>query len=155
MRKHQVLRYALVYGMWLVVMAVGLWLLLVSRDVVLGAVARLLVDDSTAHTWQLVSVERFYMVGAGLLWLVMTVVSEAYLRRGVDRGGLLRRFARMLAPQLLLLFAVDAALFALQGLQGGPLRWLILIVELGLGIGSLIVARGAPGVWADMKASDA
>jgi hypothetical protein len=154
MREQKLLKYLLVYAMWAAILGLGLWFLLVSRDALLGLLASLMEGRSTSDTWRLISAERFYMVGAGLIWLALMVISESYLRRGVRRGLLWERFARIFGVELLMLFVADAVLFVLQGAWGSLLRWLILAVELGLGIGCVRYARPAPPLWADMKASD-
>lgn len=146
--------YPLVYAMWLAILLLGIWFLLISRDALLGLIDALMVDESTSHAWRLISFERFYMFGAGLIWLVVMVFSELYLRRGVARGELVPRFARIFGVLVLLVFVVDAIIFAMQGLPGGWLRWLILAVELALGVICVREGRKAPSVWAVIKASD-
>jgi hypothetical protein len=153
-QKRRWIRYPLVYAMWLAILLLGIWFLLISRDALLGLIDVLMADETTSHTWRLISFERFYLVGAGLVWLVVMVFSELYLRRGVARGKLVPRFARIFGVVMLLVFVSDAVIFALQGLTGGWLRWLILAVELALGVICVREGRKAPSIWAAIKASN-
>jgi hypothetical protein len=154
MQKRRWMGYPLVYAMWLAILLLGVWFLLTSRDALLGLVDMLDVNETTSHAWRLISMERFYLVGAGMVWLVVMVFSEAYLRRGVARGRLVSRFARIFGVVVLLTFVADVTLFALQGFQGGWLRWLIPAAELALGVVCVREGRKAPSVWADIKASN-
>ncbi len=154
MQKRRWMGYLLVYVMWLAILLLGIWFLLISRDALLGLADALMVDETTAHTWRLISLERFYLVGTGVVWLAVMVFSEAYLRRGVVRGQLVPRFSRIFGVVILLVFVADVTLFALQGLQGGWLRWIIPVVEIALGVVCVREGRKAPSVWADIKASD-
>ncbi|MGC9522212.1 MAG: hypothetical protein ACP5HG_10095 [Anaerolineae bacterium] len=155
MRTRRWLQYVLAYAMWAVVLALGIWLLLLSRDAVVAVFSALLVEDSTARTWTIVSVERFYVIGAGLAWLALMILSELYFRNGVRRGRLFPRFARILGIELLLLFIVDFTLFALQGMGLEVWsRWLILGVELVLGVACVLLACSSPRLISDVRSSE-
>ncbi len=143
MRKFTWLNYLLVYFLWSIVLLVGLWFLLLSRNTFLSVFTTLYVKDSIVRAWQIRSLEKFYTLGVGLAWLAMTILTEVYFRAAVHRARLLfQRFALILGIELLLIFVADAMLLFVQGL-GMTIwsRWLILGVELVLGVGCLIFAR--------------
>lgn len=126
--------YVLAYLMWIVVMALGLWFLVISRSGVLGALAKFYVGDSATRAWGAGFYDRMYLLAVGLLWLVLSVVIESYFRKGVRRRQLLRHFARVAGPESLLIFAADLFLLWLQGWSAGWLRWLILGCALLVGL---------------------
>ncbi len=141
--------------MWALVVALGIWILLVSHSAFLGAIATRVSQDSTSGFWQYTALERFFVVGIGLAWLVLVTLSESYLRHGVKRGDLFRRFARFVGPGLLLLFAVDATLLFMQGLSSAAwTRWLFLGAELVLGVWFLKTARSSPSILSDLLVGD-
>jgi hypothetical protein len=143
------------FVMWAVVIALGIWVLLVGHTAFLGFVATRVDHDSTSGYWQYAALERFFIVGVGLAWLVVVTLSEPYIRHGVHRGHLLRRFARIVGPGLLLLFAADVSLLLLQGMPPGVwMRWLLLSGELGLGVALMLAARSSPSVLSDLLVGD-
>ncbi|MGC9467872.1 MAG: hypothetical protein ACP5HS_04725 [Anaerolineae bacterium] len=155
MRKLAWLNHLLVYLLWAIVLAVGIWLLLLSRNALFEVVGVLYVGDSLQRARQLNSLEKFYSLGAGLAWLAMMIVSEFYFRSGARRGRLLERFARVLGVELLLLFVIDAALVLVRG-PGSVTwsRWLILGSELVVGVACVLFARRAPSITSDIVYDD-
>ena len=155
MRKSGLAGYVLALVMWAVVVALGIGVFLVSHTAFVGFIAPRVAQDSTSGFWQYAALERFFIVGAGLAWLVIVTLSEPYLRHGVERGRLFPRFARIMGPGLLLLFTADATLFVLQGMRAGSwTRWLFLAAELGLGIALVVLARPSPSLLSDLVVGD-
>ena len=157
MRKQIWIRHLLAYLAWAAVLALGIWVLLLSRDAVLGVVATLTADTPSvvARTWRLTAVERFYVIAAGLVWLAMMVAVEFYFRNGIHHGQLRQRFARVFGAEMLVLFVSDAVLFVVQGLGTVVwLRWVILGAELVLGVLAAELGRSAPAILRDIKKSD-
>ena len=149
------LSYVLVYVMWVLVLALGIWVLLVSRDAIVGVASLVFVQVSSARAWRISAVEKYYVLGAGFVWLGLMVFSELYFRNGVRRGRLVPRIARVLGAELLALSVFDAILFVTQGLPAEAwLRWLILGSELVFGVICLAVARPSPRVISDVQAGD-
>jgi hypothetical protein len=128
------LRYVLAYLMWGVVLALGIWFIVISRNGLLGAFGTFYVGGSMSRVWQSRFYDRVYIIAVGLLWLVLMVFAEAYFREGVPRRQLLKRFARVVGPEILLILAADLFLFWLQGGVGHWLRWFILGSELVVGV---------------------
>ncbi len=138
------LRYILAYLMWVVVMALGIWFIIISRNALLGAFGiygALYVESAVTRAWLARLYDKVYMILAGLLWLALTVVAEAYFREGVRRHQLLRRFCRIAGIELLLIFVADLLLLWLQAWSTTWLRWLILGGELIIGIGFVAFSR--------------
>lgn len=138
------LRYALAYLMWVVVMALGIWFIVISRNGLLGAFgvygARY-VESAVTRAWLERFYDKVYVILVGLLWLALTVVAEAYFREGVRRRTLLRRFARIAGLELLLIFLADLFLLWVQGWNATWPRWLILGSELVSGIALVVFSR--------------
>ena len=146
MRKFTWLNHLLVYFMWAIVLLLGIWFLLLSRDTVSSALTLLYVKDSLTRAGQVRFLDKFYVLGVGLLWLVMMIFSEFYFRAAVHHIRLLfRRFALILGIELLLLFVADGGLLLAQGLGIATWsRWLILAGELGVSIVCFISVRSIP-----------
>jgi hypothetical protein len=145
-------RDLLVYLLWAVVLGLGIWLLLLSRNAVLSLFSVLSTDVTTARQGKLETLDKFYVISAGLAWLALMVLTEFYFRNGARRGDLLYRFARILGVELLLLFVVDGVLLVIMGLGAATwLRWLILVAELALAVACLLFARPAPSPLSDIR----
>ncbi len=138
----QGIRYVWAYVLWIVVLLLALWLLIIGRTDFLGAMAAFYVGDSATHSWQARFFDRVFTLIFGLAWLVFMIVTEASFRQGARRPGLLKRFARIAGPLLVLIFIADLFLLWLQDAAGGNwLRWLALAGELAAGILLLWYAR--------------
>lgn len=142
MAKGSWLGYIAAFLMWVVVLALGLWFILVGREGFLGALSVFYVGDSLPRAWRVRFLDKVFWIVLGLLWMVLMVVGEEYLRRGVVQRNLLKRFAKIAGPEILLIFVVDLFLFWLQGFGGlSWLRWLILGGELLIGVGLVLFVR--------------
>jgi hypothetical protein len=144
MTKGSWLGYIAAFLMWAAVLALGLWFMLIGREGLLGALSAFYVGDSLPRAWQVRFLDKVFWIVLGLLWMVLMVVGEEYLRRGVAERDLLKRFAKIVGPELLLIFAVDLFLFWLQGFGGlSWMRWLILGGELLIGVGLVLFVRSS------------
>jgi len=135
----KVLNYILYIIFW--IFDIGLALLLFFRFRTLTLDLFILFGEPTNwHYAQVISmIDRFLVVILGIGWLVFMIVVEEYFRTGVPGGTILKRFARVTAPLLLILFAIDLLLVFVQGVgKAGWLQWLALLVELGAGIVLLV-----------------
>jgi hypothetical protein len=131
----KVLNYILYIIFW--IFDIGLALLLFLRFRTLTLDLFILFGDPTNwHYTQVINmIDRFLVVILGIGWLVFMIVVEEYFRTGVPGGTILKRFAKVTAPLLLILFAIDLLLVFVQGVgKAGWLQWLALLVELGAGI---------------------
>jgi hypothetical protein len=134
------LGYIVAYIMWIVVMLLGIWFILVSRESLTSALA-LYAMGSLQRFFEARFLDKVYMVAIGLLWLITVIVAEDRFRKGVPQRALMRRFAAIAGPELLLIFLADASLLWLQGGRTGWSRWLILGSELVLGIMLIVFSR--------------
>ncbi|MCX7680935.1 MAG: hypothetical protein N2508_03030 [Anaerolineae bacterium] len=140
--KYEWLGYVLAYIMWIVVMALGVWFILVSREGLTSALALYVAGGrSLQRFFEARFLDKVYIVAVGLLWLALVVVAEDRLRKGVRQRRLLRRFAGIAGLELVLIFVADALLLWVQGGRTGWARWLILSSELLAGIGLLVCSR--------------
>lgn len=138
----KILSYVTAYLMWILTMALGVWLMLISRSAFLGALA-LYAGDSVQRAWQARFFDKAFAIAIGLLWLVAMIVVEEYFRMGVQRHSLLVRFAKVAGPEFLAIFVVDAFRLWLQRGSASWLRWLTLGGELVLGTALVWLARSA------------
>jgi hypothetical protein len=141
MTKRSWLGYIAAYLMWVIVLALGIWFLLVSRTGFLSALAAYHNTETVSGVWQVRLLDQVYSVTVGLIWLVLMTVTERYFRKGVRRGVLLTRFATIVGPEILLILVADLFLLWLQGGSRVWSRWLILGSELVIGAGLVLFAR--------------
>jgi hypothetical protein len=136
------LNYAIAYALWFVTILLGLWFALLARTDFQGAMTTFYIRGSIMYLERARFFEEIFVLVMGLLWLALVVITEWYFRSGARRPDLLKRFARVAGPVILLVFVADLFLFWLQGVSSGNwLRWLILAGELALGIVFLLYAR--------------
>jgi hypothetical protein len=132
------LRYVVAYAVWILLLALGLWFWSVSRSALISILARL-ADGELLRVWRARLVDQGYTVVIGLAWVSLAILSESYLRNGVQAGagrdGVLARSARLLGIEFLCIGAADLVLFVFQGpFSLAWLRWVILVVELAAGL---------------------
>ena len=142
MEKRRWVDFIPAYLGWVVVMALGVWFMLISRNSFLGVLSAVYVKDSIERAWQVRFLDKVYFIAVGMLWTVVAVITEAHFRRGAGRPDLWQRIAKVIGIELLLIFGADVVLLILRGLNVSMWqRWLILIGELALGIAATLFAR--------------
>jgi hypothetical protein len=143
MIKKSWLSHILVYLLWTVLVALGFWYLLLSREVFLSA-ATYYAADSVTRGWQIRFYDKIFFLVVGLLVLIFIYVTENYLREGIAKHSVLRRFTKTAGWVLLLIGVTDVLLLVLQGFAGaGWLRWVVIVAELVLGVAFSWVGRRA------------
>ncbi len=136
--------YVLFYLLWTVLIALGFWFLILSREAFLTAAAYY-AGDSFTRGWQTRFFDKIFFLFVGLLVLVFIYATEGYLRAGIEKGDMVRRFFKTSGWVLLVIFATDLILLVLQQFAGGVwLRWVVLLVELGLGVWLSWVGKRRP-----------
>ena len=136
------INYVIAYALWIVTILLGLWFVLLARSGFQGALATFYIRGSVTYVQRARFFDQVFVLVMGLLWLALVVITEWYFRSGAQRPDLLKRFARVAGPVILLVFVADLFLFWLQGLSSGNwLRWLILAGELVIGIVFLLYAK--------------
>lgn len=144
MEKKRWLVYVLFYLVWTVLIVMGFWFLIMSREVFLTAAAYY-AGDSITRGWQVRFYDRAFFLIMGLAVLVYFYATEGYLRAGIEKHDMLRRFFKTSGWVLLAIFVLDLTLLALQQFAGGAwLRWVILVAELGLGVALSWIGRRKP-----------
>jgi hypothetical protein len=134
----KVFNYFLAYVLWFFDIGLALLLFFRLRDLIWGLFILLGDPTNLAYINRINVIDRFLVVILGIVWLIYMIVVEEYFRTGVPEELLLKRFARVTAPVLLILFVNDLLLVIVQGVsKAGWLQWLALVVELGAGIGLL------------------
>ena len=84
------MRFFFCYGAWLLLSALGLWLIFALRvNLIEGAVLL------RANPWALRAIDRFGIYILGLVWLGGVIALEDYLRVGVGQKRLLQRIGRI------------------------------------------------------------
>jgi hypothetical protein len=140
----KVLNQLIAYALWIVDLLLAFWLAFLSRSDIL-AIFGLFYKKGNYYYRQWVGViDRIFILVVGLGWLIFMIIIEEYYRRGIPKGDLLKRGARITGQLLISIFVVDLVLFWLQGIGIGSinwLRWLILAVEMGIGIALLVLAK--------------
>jgi hypothetical protein len=81
--------YLACYAIWLVICALGVWLIFAVRPVLFSLAVWLHLNP-----WQVRALDNFTVVGMGMLWLVGILLLEHSLRQGVERNRLWSRAAR-------------------------------------------------------------
>ncbi len=138
----QWLQYILAYLMWTLNLLIGIWFILISREFLLGFLGINYVGQNLARAYRVGLLDKVYLVAIGLAWLILMIVMENDFRSSVKKGTLIKRFARIAGPEFLLVFLADVGLLALQGLNSAIwLRWLALLIELGLGAACIWYTR--------------
>jgi hypothetical protein len=144
MVKTRWLNYVLFYLLWTVLIALGFWFLILSRETFLTAAAYY-AGDSFTRGWQTRFFDKAFFLLVGLGVLVFIYATEGYLRAGIEKRDMLRRFFKTSGWVLLAIFVMDLILMVLQQFAGGAwLRWVVLVAELGLGAGLTWIGRRKP-----------
>lgn len=109
----RVLQYVLYFIAWIVSIGLGLWVMTQLRVNLLDISVALNVNP-----WAMSAIDKFSFFILGLVWLVLILLTENYLRTAVARNLLLRRLAKV--------FGIGLALLAISyGLQFA-FNWYIL-----------------------------
>ena len=144
MAKKNWLTYVLFYLLWTVLIALGFWFLILSRETFLAAAAYY-AGDSFVRGWQTRFYDKIFFLFVGIAVLVFIYATEGHLRAGIEKHDMLRRFFKSSGLVMLAIFVMDLILLVLQKFGGGVwLRWLVVVAELGLGVGLTWVGRRKP-----------
>ena len=136
----KVARYFLAYGLWILNLVLTVWIFLNARQVLTGILALFYQPGDIQYSHAVEFADKVVSITLGLGWLAFSIITEDYFRKGIDRMDLWKRGARVTGPVLLGMFVVDLALVWLQGAPGQSwMRWLILAIELGVGLALVVV----------------
>ena len=144
MKKNRWLQVIGMYLLWAIIIALGFWLLLVSREAFLTG-ASFYVGDDIVRGWQVRFLDKAFFIAAGVFVVVLFAAAEGYLRGGLEKQDLLKRFAKVTGVELLIIFAFDLLLALMQGAMAGSLvRWALVLVELAAGVALFLMGRATP-----------
>ena len=118
-------------------MLLAAWLVLdrIYYRVFRGIMAVLYGEENIVVQWQIRAVDRFLIIILGVAWLVFMIVSEEKFRKASGNGTLIKIFARITGPLILVILLMDLILAYLQAFQLPWSAWLVMFIELVLGIG--------------------
>ena len=120
-----------VYLLWFAAIALGFWLALQMRTCIELSLAMFYVRDRIMLVRPADVMDKFSFPFLICAWVVGIVLAEAYFRSGAAKHVLMKRFARVFGPTLLLLFLVDLANLLMQGINTAIWwQWLLLAGEL-------------------------
>ena len=137
----KVLKYLLAYVLWIIDLALGLWLLLISRTVFLDILGLSFKEGSWVYSRRVDFADKVFLLVLGLGWLIFMIIIEHSYRASALTGELPQRFAWVTGFLLLCIFVYVMLMFCVQGAGINWLRWLILAAELGIGIALLVSVR--------------
>lgn len=103
-----VLLWAACYILWTLLFAAGFFLTTQVRAVFTG-----LAELTPANYWMISAVDRYALLLLGVVWLVLALVLEAYLRGGVQKGIFWPRAGRVVLWVVGLLAVTTLAQFLL------------------------------------------
>lgn len=99
-------QYAAYYVLWLIICAIGFWLIFLLRTNLVEDLLFMYVNP-----WQLRALDRWFVYAAGAVWIVGIFLIEGYLRAAMRKGRLLVAAGRLLLIQgilIVLSFVVHA-----------------------------------------------
>ncbi len=115
---------------WLVVSALGAWIFVITREAMLSVLSTFYVRESAPRAWRVRFLDRAYFIVAGLAYMVFIFAIDGYLRGGLPKRDVLRRLARVLGIQLLVLFPFDLTTYLLQRSLLGQWGEVVLVIEI-------------------------
>jgi hypothetical protein len=138
----KIVNYVIAYVMWIIDIGLALWLFIISRSALLNYLGLFYKINSPQYEYTVGFIDKIFSIIVGLGWLAFLIFTEQYFRKGAQKGSLLRPFAKVTGSVMLGIFVVNLILLWLAGVGSSSLlSWLILAVELGVGIGLLVLAK--------------
>ena len=113
-----------VYAFWVLSVAIGIGLYLVSRQTV-GIVVEIAGAGDLART----AIDRFYLFFAAIALIVVIVFLEHYYRTGFQKGRLLVRVARVIGIELLVLAILHTIPQIVVGGYGSWIERAVILLE--------------------------
>jgi hypothetical protein len=138
------LRFITAYTFWLVLIALASLIFIWARSVFQAYLGANFIGGSYVLRTQARLYDQIVTILLGLSWFIFVIVSEEYLRRTINRGGMVKQFIRYLGVELLILFILDGLQLYFQGIAG--IDWIrVLVLTLELGGGAVCIYFG----WSD------
>ena len=124
-----------VFLLWALSSALGLWMLVAARQSFLVRMVNLYVKDDIVRGWQARFFDNVFFIIAGLVGLIGVFLIERYFRDGIREDVVKCRAARLFGVELSILFIFNLVTLIVGGSVGGTLSTLMLIGEGILGGG--------------------
>ncbi len=124
-----------VFLLWALSSALGLWMLVAARQSLLVSMVNLYVKDDIVRGWQARFFDDVFFIIAGLVGLIGVFLIERYFRDGISKDVVWCRAARLFGVELSILFIFNLVTLIVGGSVGGTLSTLMLIGEGILGGG--------------------
>jgi hypothetical protein len=138
----KILKYASSYLMWIINLAIAFWFMLIARSDLTNFLSLFAKSGDLTYGHQVDFIDKAFSITMGIAWLALMIIVEEYYRKGVEKGDLRKRFARITGPLVIAVFVADLIALWLGGITSGNfIRWLILAAELGIGIALIIEGR--------------
>lgn len=147
MKSRKIFDYFIAYVLWVVTLGLGIWLILLSREALEAFLGGYYIKGE--NQFMLIRQARFLDIAIPfvlwLLWFAFLIIIEEYYRKGAEKRLIWWRFARVTGWLLVLIFIVDLIQVLLVGaMVAGWLRWLLVTLELLVGVALLIFSRSKP-----------
>ena len=131
----KVITYVFAYVMWIVDLGLALWFAYLCRTDLLSIFALFYQKENAYFRGMANVIDRVFLLILGLGWLAFMIFVEQYYRVGIRKKNLLVRITSVTGPLVLAVFVANLILFWVKGIgRYDWLSWLILAVELGVGI---------------------
>ena len=124
MHRREIAGWIAAYGLWVLSVAIGIALYLVSRQTA-GIVMVVAGADELVRT----AVDRFFLFFAAIALIVVIVFLEHYYRTGYLKGRLLTRAARVVGIELLVLAALHTIPQVVVGGYGSWFERAVILAE--------------------------
>ena len=136
------LKYVLTYSLWIINFGLAAWLAFITRTVLFAVPSLLFHPGNFQFPKRAEVMDKLFTILLVIGLITFLVITQEYYLKGVKKGDLIERFARITGPIFIGIFIVDSILFYMQGID--PSNWyrlLIILAELALGILLIIYSR--------------
>jgi hypothetical protein len=135
--KRLVFALAVFYVLWIITAFLGFVVLFVGRSAVLIFMG---ITDVSIWSWRFF--DKLAFILSGLIILVVVVASEYYLRSGIQKQRMVKRFCLVAGLEILVIFAAHMFFSVATGFLGRDwLSYLLLALELLVGGGLFAYSR--------------
>ena len=128
--------------MWIIDLGLAAWFAFITRTVLFAVPAVLFHPGNFQFPKRAEVMDKVFTLLLGIGLLTFLVITQEYYQKGVQKGNLIERFARITGPIFLGIFIVDSILFYMQGFElTNWYRLLIILAELVFGILLVMYSR--------------
>ncbi len=143
--KSKIARYALAYAAWVIFFLLFLYFVVLSRETLLAYLRNFWIQDIPERKYTISLIDRTYIVVAGLIWVILIIVSETFFRNGVANGTVYHRTSLGVGMIITLIFLTQLARTLMVGIANQPAVLLVpLVLEFVLGAGLLYLSAKTP-----------